>query len=150
MRALTLTPEWAWAVCHLGKRVENRTWATPNALLGKLIALHAGKAAPDWDAVDLMAGCDRWQVDRLSHTYRKPGVTLTAPARAELVRGAIVATVRLVRCRVVSQADAVGWECGPYCWDLDDLRVLTRPVPCNGALGLWRLPDVLLDEVIRG
>ena len=24
LHALTLWPEWAWAVCHLGKDVENR------------------------------------------------------------------------------------------------------------------------------
>lgn len=47
--ALTLWPEWAWAVdlpFALAKRVENRGWAPPAELVGPAapwIALHAGK-----------------------------------------------------------------------------------------------------------
>ena len=40
LQALTLWPEWAWAIVHLGKRVENRSWSIPR---GKWFALHAGK-----------------------------------------------------------------------------------------------------------
>lgn len=29
LRALTLWPEWAYAVCHLGKNIENRQWVPP-------------------------------------------------------------------------------------------------------------------------
>lgn len=138
LRALTLTPEWAWAVCHLGRRVENRTWAPPRAIVGQRIAIHAGKARPDWDAVDLMAGCAGWRVQRYAHVYERPGERLVFPG-AKLTRGAIVATALLRGAREVSQRAAVGWECGPWCWDLDDVQVLSTPVPCTGALGLWRV-----------
>jgi len=43
MKALTLWPEWAWAIIHLGKDVENRTWHPPKNILGQRIALHAGR-----------------------------------------------------------------------------------------------------------
>lgn len=43
MKALTLWPEWAWAIMHLGKDVENRTWHPPKNILGQRIALHAGR-----------------------------------------------------------------------------------------------------------
>lgn len=43
MKALTLWPEWAWSIMHLGKDVENRTWHPPKNILGQRIALHAGR-----------------------------------------------------------------------------------------------------------
>ena len=150
MKALTLTPEWAWAVCHLDKRVENRTWPAPAGIIGQRIAIHAGRAAPDWSAVYLMAGCARWQVDRYARMFRKPGVHRLHPLGKELTRGAIVATAVVADCRAVDQRDAVGWEAGPWCWDLADVRVLERPESCRGALGLWRVPSGYAEEVLHG
>lgn len=43
LKALTIWPEWAWAIRWLGKDVENRTWHPPKSIIGKRIALHAGK-----------------------------------------------------------------------------------------------------------
>ena len=150
LRALTLTPEWAWAVCRLDKRVENRTWPAPATIIGQRIAIHAGKAAPDWSAVYLMAGCARWQVDRYARMFRKPGVHRLHPLGKELTRGAIVATAIVSGCRAVDQRDAVGWEAGPWCWDLTDVRVLERPESCRGALGLWRVPSGYAEEGLHG
>lgn len=42
MRALTLWPEWAWSVCHLGNDVENRGYPIPDKLVGHRIGIHAG------------------------------------------------------------------------------------------------------------
>jgi hypothetical protein len=33
MRAITLKQPWAYAVCHLGKRVENRAWKPAEKVL---------------------------------------------------------------------------------------------------------------------
>lgn len=52
MHALTIIQPWAWAVAHAGKDVENRTWAPPAALIGQDIAIHAGKAPVDEEALD--------------------------------------------------------------------------------------------------
>jgi len=30
---------------------------------------------------------------------------------------------------------------GPYCWLLNRVEKLDRPIPCNGALGLWDFKD---------
>ena len=43
MRALTLWRPWTWAVCHAGKRIENRPWRPWLSVMGQEIALHAGK-----------------------------------------------------------------------------------------------------------
>ena len=41
--ALTLWPEWAYAITHLGKDVENRDWERlPTWLTGRYLAIHAG------------------------------------------------------------------------------------------------------------
>jgi len=148
LRALTLTPEWAWAVCALDKRVENRKWAPPAAIVGQRIAIHAGSKRPDWGAVDLMARCARWRVSGVNFT--KCGATVMQPQRDAFVRGAIVATAVVLGARAVSHETCVGWEVGPWCWGLDDVRVLSRPVPCPGALGLWRVPEELIGDVCDG
>lgn len=42
MKALTLHQPWATCIAHHGKRVENRTWAPPQSIVGQRIAIHAG------------------------------------------------------------------------------------------------------------
>ena len=149
LRALTLTPEWAWAVCQLDKRVENRTWPAPAAIICQRIAIHAGTKAPDWAAVELMARCAGWTITGAWRDFAKAGQTVNRPDKHRLTRGAIVATAIVSGCRAVDQGEAVGWEAGPWCWDLTDVQVLERPESCRGALGLWRVPSGYAEEVPR-
>lgn len=135
IRAVTLTPEWAWAVCHLDKRVENRTWA-PYQFVGQTFALHAGAAKPQWRAVEIMACCADWSMYGYARDFKKGDTIVNRPDR-KLVTGAIVATFTLAGIRAVRDVDAVGWECGPFCWDFADVKLLDRPIPCRGMLGLW-------------
>lgn len=50
MKAITIQQPWAWAICHAGKRIENRAWhnapgllAQARRLVGQRIAIHAAK-----------------------------------------------------------------------------------------------------------
>jgi hypothetical protein len=43
MYALTILQPWAWAIATGLKSVENRTWRPPDAAIGQLVAIHAGK-----------------------------------------------------------------------------------------------------------
>ena len=43
LKVLTVWPEWSWAFTIMGKDVENRTWRPGEHMIGKSIALHAGK-----------------------------------------------------------------------------------------------------------
>ncbi len=43
MKAITVAQPFAWAILEGHKRVENRTRAPPQSLLGERIAIHAGK-----------------------------------------------------------------------------------------------------------
>lgn len=42
MKAVTLWPEWAWAICCLFKRIENRGWGPPLGQIDRPFLLHAG------------------------------------------------------------------------------------------------------------
>lgn len=136
MRALTIKPPWSHAIAQGTKRVENRSWPAPQRAIGRDIAIHAGKGF-DWDAT-FPAGCmTEW----------------AAPEDCAL--GAVVAVARLAECHYSADcmdlpphiAGPGQWEgCSPWCvrgqyhWHLGRTIALPKPVPCRGALGLWRLP----------
>ena len=150
MRALTIKPPWSEAIRYGTKRVENRSWPAPAFALRTVIAIHAGKGF-DYDAVF-------------------PRSPMTLPP-ADCALGAVVAVARLANCH--DSPDCYGSLqrpgsgqhplCSPWAirfqwhWLLADVRPLAEPVPCRGALGLWRLPEDVekavreqLSEVNRG
>jgi hypothetical protein len=122
IRALTVRQPWANAIAYGNKRVENRTWSADRAA-GKLIAIHAGKGH-DLDAMP-PEGC-------------------TWPEVPDLSLGAVLAVATVTGSCVPWECDG---ECSPWAirgqdhWHLEDVRPLAKPVPCRGALGLWRLPE---------
>lgn len=134
MRGLSLSQPWCWAILHGGKRVENRTWAPPIAMIDQVIALHAAKS---------------WDDEGMRYLLR---FGIDAPARFDLYpRAGVVGTARIDR--VVTEArtlapDQARWYMGPenadgktvYGWILADVRVLTTPIPCRGLQGLWPVP----------
>lgn len=141
MRALTLHQPWAWAIAHADKRIENRTWYPPSELLGREIAIHAGKrfdeAGAAWMTSGMGSGCE----DRLP-----------VPEVADTVFGAVVAVARLYAAteRRPDESDPRRrWWAGPVGWLLQDVVALPTPVPCRGAQGLWILPADVEAEVLR-
>jgi hypothetical protein len=122
MKALTICQPWAHAILHLGKTVENRTWAT--AYRGPLV-IHAGKSR-------------KYLGDRLNDGS-------PTPPESAMSFGAIVGVVQLVNCLPVRQVDPGNvWAEGPWCWLLADPRPLAQPVPYRGQMGLFDVPDELL------
>jgi len=128
MYALTIRQPWAWAILHLGKNIENRTWKPPESLIGQRIAIHAGK-----------------QIDRLASgdcLVKFAGSWWIDPAEFDL--SAIVGTALLEG--VVKESNNPWFE-GPYGWLLKDVKALKRPIHCRGWLGLWRTPDEISEEI---
>lgn len=39
------------------------------------------------------------------------------------------------------------WFFGPYGWILDEVTKLALPVHCKGALGIWKMPDDVIQRV---
>ncbi len=123
VRALTLLNPWAHAIAHEGKTVENRSWMPPEGIDRFLI--HAGKG---WDEFAELPGADRWPVQA----------------------GAIVAVVDLL----FACGDSPLCGCDPQWamgdqkhWNLKLVHTLKTPVPCRGALGLWRPTRDLIEAV---
>lgn len=138
MKALTIWQPWAWAIAARLKPVENRTWAPPSWMIGKYIAIHAGKKVErDRDAIDV------WKL-MLERTApeRKRGIP-TKLVLGELPTSAIVAVARLVRVVEVSDDP---WFVGPYGWWLEEV-VQIEPIACSGAQGLWDVPIEVLRDV---
>lgn len=133
MKALTIQQPWADAIVHVEhpvwgrKRIENRSWPVPPALLGTRILIHAGKTA---DRTALDAGI------------------LPGPD----VRGAIIGTAVIAGCHFEGVACHL-YGCGPwafpdvYHWQLADVVALPEPVPCKGLQKFWNPPTDVLAAV---
>ena len=133
MKALSLKQPWLYAITHLGKRVENRTWKPPQSIIGKYIALHASKKDDllGYTAIAEIAGIE---------------------IKGNLPRGAIVATAKVVGFKDFNEVNPFegapdDWFFGPVGWLLEDINVLSEPISCRGALGLWDIPQELLPRL---
>lgn len=150
-RALSVRQPWAWAIVTQGKDVENRSRAT--AYRG-MIAIHAsltideghlptrtpeGRAAAQ--ALDAMGGRGNWW----NPAHHVPSRMHESPP-AGLAVGAIVGVATLIGCHNEA-TESPRNSCSPwgqpdqYHWWLANAQPLAEPVPCRGALGLWRLPE---------
>lgn len=149
--ALTLWPEWVWAIANLDKRVENRGWALSPTMIGRRIAIHAGASiggrkglvaqGEGIGAVAEMAECAGWTVTETigGVIVFANGATVKRLERsADITTSAIVCTAVLASCTKPSAPK--GWYTGDYGFELADVHVLPEPIPCAGAQGFWRLP----------
>ncbi|GAA2509367.1 hypothetical protein GCM10010406_52270 [Streptomyces thermolineatus] len=122
VRALTIRQPWADAITHSTKRTENRT--RPTSCRG-LVLLHAGL-----------------QTDP---TALLPERATTRPG----VRGAVIGTARITDCHRATDGCCAPWGFpDAWHWQLADVHALADPVPCRGALGLWRPGDAVLTAVL--
>lgn len=139
MRAITLWQPWAWSMgTSLIKGVENRTWPPPRWLLGRRIALHAGKKFCKASA------------DSLDSRLLPSDPEL--PPKSQLVFGAVIAVTTVAA--VVTSIDDVPTDqrrffFGPYGWLVTNTRRLDEPVYCRGWQGLWRLPESVERRVLE-
>lgn len=123
LMAITLHRPWAYAIAHLGKDCENRSWACPLSP-GSLIAIHAGRKF-DKDAADWI---ERQGYECSTDENQPMGIVALARFQGN-----------------VTALDSP-WFFGPIAWKLADV-VPINPVPCRGQQGLWRVPDDVLPAV---
>lgn len=155
MKAITIYPEWVFAITYLGKNAENRPWdPTRRGLaVGERFALHAGKYVGGRPGIEVkreavsglmfMAERAGWIVTDIFGDY---GLDFRAKRNGrevvfrvnDIVRSAVVAVTTLADvCRDSLSPWAVSRQ---YHWELTDLVVLPEPVPCRGNRMLWDLP----------
>ncbi len=156
--ALTLYKPWPYAIFHLpperAKRIENRTWKPPAWIVGKRIAIHAGKHV-DRAAFDVPPIADA--LARSSQRERdlalQGGIIGTAVVAGWVdVSPAVNVAADAFGGRLTAEDAAIamlaGWFSGPIGWALDEVSALTSPVECSGAQGLWIVPPDLRAQVI--
>lgn len=140
MKAITVRQPWAWAIIHAGKDVENRTRNIVGDYRGPLAIHSSGRKSDDAQRIpadvgvksDLFAELGGW--DRLLFGCVLGVVDLVDVHRAEQ------------RCCSV-WADAVAADGGSLVQHLvlANPRPLRLPLQIPGHLGLWELPDHLLN-----
>ncbi|MCX4231744.1 hypothetical protein [Streptomyces ortus] len=130
LRGITVKEPWGTCIARGRKRVENRPkpWA------------------PGWRL--LHCGAEK-TMDRAA--LRDPLVARTIRGH-QLQFSAVLGVIRITGSHD-SRTEA-GDLCSPWaqpgCFhlDLDDVHVLPLPVPCPGALGPWRVPQPVFEQVL--
>lgn len=161
MKAITLWRPWPAMIVHApedkAKRVENRSWRPPLALVGQRIAIHAG------EHLDHRA---------LSECARRLGSAM--PSEALATAKGIVGTVRVASVTTAAEVETrmnrlhLEWGCnlcnwpeadrlwhsqvwrwfvGPFGWLVDEVRALPEPIRCQGRQGIWTVPAELLERL---
>jgi hypothetical protein len=138
MKAITVRQPWAYAIMSLGKDIENRDWYT--RFRGR-VAIHAAKGVTRYEYEDACAF-----IGNIIHGAQNRVVEI--PQYEELTRGAIIGTIEIVDC--VKDADSL-WFQGDYGFVLKNRKHIFPPIPCQGALGFWDVPQDIalrLEEAI--
>ena len=166
LHAITVHPNWAYAFLHFGKRIENREFF-PDKLIGRRLALHAGKhagGAPSKPATfrgfrDLAhcmvrsgyLACPVWLKRNEPHLAWLEGTDSPQSGfhvvyEHDLPTSAVFAVATL---DVAGEMDVDGWAFdGCAHWLMRDLLPLEQPVPCSGQQGIWKLPEEV-EEAVR-
>lgn len=172
MRAVTVWPEFVWAIQHLGKDVENRTWFPP-LNPGEELAIHAGKSPggtgqmagalaslevlvhhaqlAGWESMArVSSGMERGDVEVL-FSRLVPGEL--EPERQTLrlstmPRGAVVAVCTLGSILDTRAALSPWANKQQNQWPLEQVQVLPVPVPCRGYQRIWYLPPGV-EQAVR-
>lgn len=169
MRAITIKQPFAWAVAFGGKSIENRSRGTGHR--GTLL-IHAGGAWSDRGAEDqrVLGAWTAWLCGRpvspptpehLREPWERSDVLDPDDERERqlLDRQAVIAVAQLVDahpdagcCRPWGESEYL--EAGGrvrtvvHHLVLEDVVPLVEPVPCGGALGLWRPPADVVAAVL--
>jgi hypothetical protein len=122
--ALSIKQPWLYAILHLGKNVENRTWELPEQYRGKDVLMHVGK---------------KMDVDGYSYLTEERGYTL--PPLESLPRGGIVGTCKFLAAPADPEDPETENE-----WAEPDLEhwyiADQRELPffrCKGSLGFFKV-----------
>lgn len=142
MRSLSIRQPWAHLIAHGPKRIENRTWRCDYR---GLIAIHASKTMTREEYLDV------------ADLLLSMGMRACLPPGPDLAFAAIVGVARIADClapgtlreaRRKYPDDLLAWWAeGQYGLILDSVIALPKPVPCKGALWLWRVPELVEGQI---
>lgn len=136
------------ALVGLGvKRIETRPCKPPGSMVGVTIAVHANKSE------------DYAWLAKLEVFSKYVGTGL-GPLDVSAVRGAIIATVEIVRHQLITpdfaralrsvkpeEFEFGDYTSGRYAWMLRGARMLAKPIPFRAHQGWPDVDDALIAEV---
>lgn len=139
MKAITLHQPWASLIVEGVKKIETRSWLPPKQVLGKQIAIHAGRTIvtdlhPDTEkAIVWLYGPD-WV-----HQVSTRAVVCLARVSSA---GRVVANlengnVLLEDGRKVPKDPHGDYRLGRALWFLSEVEPLKQPAPARGFQGFW-------------
>jgi hypothetical protein len=147
LQALTLLPEWAYAVMRLDKRVENRTKPPPDRLIGKWIALHAGRATKSNASDMLVAASSAGWVFSGGKLTKGGGAVEFSQEEVNRDASSIVGMMHLID--VSPPGTPLPWA-DPDCYAIRfRLVALPKPIPCKGAQGYWRVEEEVRHAIMQ-
>ena len=132
MKAISIRSPWAWAILHAGKDTENRSWITHTR---GTVAVHASKtmSRPFYEET-------RAEIKKLAPRAKMP------PYEA-MPRSAIIGLVDVVDCTLKRTSK---WhDKGQYGFRLANPRALLKPIPCDGWLNFWEVPENIVRRISR-
>lgn len=122
MKAISIKQPWAYAILHLGKNIENRTWKTNYR--GRVL-IHASKNFDNIGFQAMIKICPYLDFKLLNSIKNSP-------------RGCIVGAIDIVGCVSYS---TTSWFFGPYGWVLENPQSIS-PIPYKGQLGFFDVEGV--------
>jgi len=142
LKALTLWPEWVYAVHHLGKRVENREWAIP---IGRTFALHAGRSIGGRPG----KVAEEEGLESVQFMARRAGVQMDFHLRAnDIGTSMIYGVFRVLSVDRPGEGALDGWRVPDAFGNNFRYWPLREPISVKGAQGLWTVPDEI-EAAIR-
>lgn len=149
-RAITLHRWWAFAICHLGKDEENRTYRPPSVVSPdgdhEWIAIHAGtkrsKANEDLDMNAAGVACSESEIIL-------PGTTINRLRNDEPPTSAIVAVTRIDSIRVPFAVCGPWGRPGEFGWRLGKVYRFAEPIACGGRQRVWKLDEEQREAIRR-
>jgi hypothetical protein len=150
--ALTVHQPWANEIAIGNKPIENRDWPPPPWLIGKALAIHAGKTY-DYDGGKWI----REHFPNLPHQVHDSELPFGAIVAVALVSGFVATEAGGAPPGILSwaQMEARGflkpehgrWFFGVYGWVFGRVVKLPRPVPARGYQKLWKVPTDVFQQV---
>ena len=146
MKALTIWQPWASLIAYGAKPFEFRKWPAPSRLVGKRIAIHAGKRAAKRDEIAeliLRIEKEEGKGTGLICEIALPLLERAITAPAAMPHSAVVCTTLLGPPRKATAlfggqvADSDRIDQHVWGWPLTGIVQLEPPLPATGKQGFW-------------
>lgn len=147
--ALTIYPEWIYAILHLGKDVELRTWRPGRRHVGTRLVLHAGAYVGGSGPRAEGRANVRWFLRRV-HEITGASPPIGWSTVAQDLRGRLAAVATLGEPTLSSPSPWSDPDGAVWAWPLLDVRPIVDGPVMRGGQGLWPIPASVVESCTLG